>query len=374
METASTPLKILQLVSGIDVNGALVHCHLLSDGLARRGHHVTVACRSGSWLWSQLDERPVRLVTCRMNRWPLSQLTRFADWIRRERFDVMHTHMSSAHMYGIIMKRLTGVPVVATAHSRHVQPWWRLNDLIIANSNATRQFHQRVNRVRQDKIVTIHPFIDTDKFCEPEPHMYRAIRRQWRFPAEARVIVVAGDVVPHKGHTWLFQALPELTKAFPDLRVVLVGRFRRGESCTDRLRQFLIDQQLFKRVKWIGRRNNMQEMLGAADLVVIPSTVEAFGMVALESMSVGTPVIATNTGGLTELITHHQNGILVPPRNPQSLVQAVSRLLRDTGLREQLRVGGQRMIRDRFAPPVLTAEIERVLESVANVYNGRQAA
>lgn len=309
-----------------------------------------------------------------MKRWPLGELRRFANWVRRERFDVLHTHMSSAHMYGILLKQMTGIPVVATAHSRHVQPYWRLNDHVIANSGATRRFHRRVNRVRRDQISTIHCFVDTDRFCDPEPNIYRAIRRQWRFPATTRVIVMGGDVVPHKGHAYLFQALPELTQRFPDLRVVLVGRFRRGESCTNRLRQYLLDHQLYKRVKWIGRRNNMHEMLAAADLVAIPSLVESFGMVALESMAVGTPVIASQTGGLAEWIEHRRNGILVPPRNADAIAQAATELLEDAELRQTLISGGKQLVTTRFSPAALTRAIESVFHQVAHKGNRKHVA
>ena len=227
MEVVPRPLKILQLVSGTDVNGALVHCRLLCRQLALRGHEVTVACRDRSWLWSQMDDSQVRMVTCEMNRRPFDDVRRFADWVRREEFDVMHTHMSSAHMFGIILKQLTGIPVVATAHSRHIQPHWHLNDHVIANSEATRRYHRRFNWLNPRRIETVHCFVDTRKFREPEPIIKRAIRRQWRFAPETRVLVVAGDVVPHKGHWYLFQALPELLDRFDDLRVVVVGRFGR---------------------------------------------------------------------------------------------------------------------------------------------------
>ena len=374
MEPVSPPLKILQIVSGTDVNGALVHCRLLSRELSRRGHDVTIACRTESWLWSQLDDCSLRLVTCEMERWPLAGLRRFADWIRRERFDVLHTHMSSAHMFGIIMKRLTGVPVVATAHSRHVQPWWRLNDRVIANSKSTASFQQRINLVNRCQIATINCFVDTTKFREPGKNVYRAIRRQWRFKPDTRVIVIAGAAVPYKGHMYLFQGLPEMIRQIPDLRVVVVGRFKRGEWYTDRLRKYLVQENLFKRVKWIGRRNNMHEILSAADVVAIPSIVESFGMVALESMAAGTPVVATATGGLKELIDHENDGLLVPARDSGALAKSVLRLFSDPELREKLIAGGQKTVANRYAPEKLTRQIEHVLWQACQPTNSRSAA
>ncbi|MGI9515887.1 MAG: glycosyltransferase family 4 protein [Pirellulaceae bacterium] len=365
MPDRSQSLKILQIASGTDVNGALVHCHLLCRELVRRGHDVTLVCRRRSWLWGRLSDVSLRLVDCEMNRWPPGELRPMADWIRRERFDVMHTHMSRAHMFGIVMKHLTGVPVVATAHSRHFQPHWHLNDRVIANSEATRRFHRRVNQLSPRLMETIHCFIDLDRFTTAHPQIGRALRRQWHFEPDTRVIVVAGDVVPLKGHRYLFDSLPQLIQRYPDLRLVVVGRFYRPESCTRRLRRFQLEHGLERRVKWIGRRDNMHEVLAAADLVVIPSIIESLGMVALESMAAGTPVIASQTGGLTELIVDRHNGLLVPPRDSGAITTAVSELLDDQELARNIRDNGMRWVHERFSPAVLTTQIERVLREVA---------
>ena len=118
----------------------------------------------------------------------------------------------------------------------------------------------------------------------------------------------------------------------------------------------------------------MQDVLGAADLVVMPSLVEAFGMVALESMAVGTPVVASETGGLKELITHRQNGLLVPPRNAPLLGGAITRLLTDPTLRTQIIQGGLQTIQERFTPEVLTRQIETVLYSATQSEKKRLAA
>jgi len=359
-------LKILQLVSGTDVNGALTHCRLLARELANLGHHVSIACRQNCWLWNQMEDSQVRMVTCSMKRWPLAELQRFAQWVRREQFDIMHTHMSSAHLFGILLKQMTGIPVVATAHSRHVQPHWRLNDHVIANSTVTARYHRRYNRVRPDRLATIHCFVDTDKFGSIDPVIYRGLRRQWRFTAETRVLMLAGDVVPHKGQWHLFQCLPELVRRFDDLRIVMVGRFKRGEPYTARLRNFQLEHKLWKRVRWIGRRNNMHEMLSAADVVVVPSIIESLGMVALESMAVGTPVVASRTGGLVELIENEHNGLLVPSKDSAAMTEAVTRVLSDKQLANDLVDEGRRVVAEQFSPLALARQVDEVLFQVAD--------
>jgi len=128
-------LKILQLISGTGVNGAVTYCKFLSEQLEQFGHQVTVLCRPGGWLQQQLPPT-IEVVESDFSRRPL-ELRRMAKWIRKQRFDVMHSHMSSAHFFGGLMRLMTGTPVIATAHQCSLQLHWRLNDHVIANSDAT---------------------------------------------------------------------------------------------------------------------------------------------------------------------------------------------------------------------------------------------
>lgn len=363
-EENTRSLNVLQIISGLDVNGALEHCRLLSRELCRSGHNVTILSRRGSWLWKHVDEIPLQMVECDMNRWPLTDVWRMARWVSAQRFDVMHTHMSRAHMYGIMLSRLTGIPVVATAHCQHVQPYWYLNDFVIANSSSTLRFQRRVNRISKKKARTIHCFVDIERFTQVDDHWRKGIRNQWRVQPEQKVIGIIGDVVPYKGHKYLFQALPELVRRFPDLKLVVVGRFKRDEPFTRQLRRFQLEHHLTRRVKWIGRRDNIHQIMKALDVVVIPSLVESLGMVALEAMAAGRPVVAARTGGLKDVIRHEYNGLLVKRYDSAGLASAVSQILSVPELGEHLVRNGGQWVRENVAPAVLTHEIAGIYRNV----------
>ena len=358
-------MKILQIISGVEVNGALMHCKLLSQELARNGHDVTLMCRRDSWIWDQVDQDLVRVVASEMNRWPLGQLFAAARWIRSEQFDVMHTHMSRAHTYGILMKHLSGVPVVATAHNRHIQVHWCLNDYVIANSEATRSFHCRYNGVPRRKVETIHCFIDRSRFDGVSDIMRKQIRERWRISQQAPVIGIVGAVTKRKGHWYLFQALPQLLERFPDLRLVIVGGFDRQDPYVQKLRAFQKKHQLIGKIKWWGARKHIQNVMQGLDALVVPSLEEPMGMVPLEAMATGTPVIASKTGGLVEVIQHQENGLLIPRRDSEAIVQAVSRVLEDQDLRQQLITSGFRWVNDQFSSETLSGRVEQALLSTS---------
>ncbi len=354
-------MKILQIISGRNVNGALVHCKLLSGRLSELGHEVTVLCRPDSWIWDQLDDANLRVVASELNRWPLTELVRTARWVRDEKFDVIHTHMSRAHAYGVLLRWFSGVPVVATAHNRHVQVHWRFNDRVIANSEATRRFHCLVNRVERHKVETIHCFVDLPKFARLHQRSGIRLKRQWRLADDQPVLGIVGDVTPRKGHWYLFKSLPGLVRRFPDLQLIVTGRFERNEGYVKKLRRFLLEHQLARRVKWLGRRSDIPEIMAALDVLVVPSIEEPMGMVPLEAMAAGTPVVAARTGGLVEVVRDEINGIIIPSRCFKSIEVAVGRLLSDQGLRDRLTKNGLQWVQQQFSPSVLSEKIERTL-------------
>ena len=357
-----TDLNILQIISGRNVNGAVTYCKFLSQQLLDQGNQVTVLCRPGGWLKEHLDPR-ANLVESDLRRRPL-ELQRTARWIRGQGFDVMHTHMSRAHTFGVLMRMMTGVPVVATAHQCSLQVHWRMNSHVIANSAWTERYQQRINRVPSDRLDTVHCFTDLARFSQVTPRDVYVVRRQLRLRDDELVLGVVGDIIPRQGQLYLFRALESIIQRVPNLKLVLLGRFHREEPYVRRLRTMQIQQQLWRRVKWLGLRDNVQDFMAAFDLCVVPSVEEPLGLVALEALAAGTPVVASEVGGLPEIIEPGRHGLLVPPRDPQALAEAVIELAGDPARRQAFGEAGQQMVAQRFDPVKLACDVEAILRRV----------
>ena len=355
-------MKILQIISGRGVNGALVYCKVLSEDLVRRGHQVTILCRPGSWIQSHVDTSLVRIVESEMTRFPLTELKRMAGYVRDQRFDLMHSHMTRGQNFGVGLKWLTGVPVIATAHNRHLEFHWNFNDYVIANSQATFDYHRRVNRISPQRMETIYCCTDSDRQTGGNQRAVQAVRQKLRLRPDDFLIGMIGEISVRKGHLQLVRALPDIVRQVPQLKVVFVGRFGRRQSHTRKIRRFLLRHGLAGRTCWVGRRANVCDFMAASEITVVPSLEEPLGLVAIESLMTGTPVVASRTGGLTEIVRHRENGLLVPPANPGHLAQAIVSLARDEKLRSQLGQQGRRSVADNFAP-------RRLIDAVENVYN-----
>ncbi|MFK7767532.1 MAG: glycosyltransferase family 4 protein [Mariniblastus sp.] len=338
------------------MNGALTYCKFITEQLRTFGHEVVVLCRADGWLQEHLDPS-IEIIESEQTRNPF-ELHRIGSWIRKNNFDLIHTHMSRGHAFGVLMRMLTGVPVVATAHSCSFQIHWRMNDLVIANSQATYDYHRRVNRIPAERMEKIFCFTELERFKKVQPLDITIVKRQMRLTSDEFLCGVVGEVVARKGHLYLFQALDEIVKAIPNFKLVMLGRFSREEAYVKKLRSIQETHQLFRRVKWLGLRSNVQDFMAAFDVLAVPSIEEPLGLVALEALAAGTPVIAARTGGLPEIVRPGENGILVPPKDPRQLAAAIIELAKSAEERKRLGQNGRAMVQSEFDPVGLTKEVE----------------
>lgn len=365
-------MKIMQIISGAAVNGAITHCLLLTRELARRGHDVTLVCRPGAWIGEQLASDPVKVIHSDQHRWPGDELRRIAKVLDDGCFDVIHTHMSRAHLFGVLLRLFTRVPRVASAHCRHIQPHWALNDMVITASESTRRFHRRVNFVPGHRIVKIHNFVDGKRFENLAPETRHTIRRPLGIADSDLLITVVANVMPRKGQRYAIAALPQILAATPSARLLLVGD---EDQAYTKLVQSEADRlNVSPHIHWLGRRDDIPNLLGASDLFLLPSLEETMPLAILEAMAAGLPTVATNVGGVAECISQGETGLLVPRHNHRALGEAVIELLSDSEKRRRMGKAARRRYEESFSIESQTAATEAVFEQMVSRQRARRAA
>lgn len=359
--SAVIAMHIMEVVSGTGMNGAILHCVLVAREFVRRGHQVTVVCYPDSWVASRLVDSGAEIIHSDLHRWPADELRRIARIARERNVDVIHTHNSRSNFFGILLRLLSGIPSVATAHSRHIQLHWMFNDRVIAASEATARYQRRFNFVRASRLDLVYNFVDPRHVAVESGAVRQRVRGE--FGADARCLLVAavGNVIPRKGQLHLVEAMPHVLDAVPEARLLVVGDHTNPAYSAEvhaRAKSLGVESS----IHWAGNRADVAEILRACDLFVLGSREETLPLAILEAMAAGLPVVATNVGGVPECVLQNQTGVLVPAGDSNALAEALVGLLRDEDLRRRLgRAGRERVLR-HFSVESQAPKIESVFQ------------
>jgi glycosyltransferase involved in cell wall biosynthesis len=347
-------MNIVIATSKRKVNGAVVHARRILPRLVARGHRVWLAAPPDSWLAAQAaGEAP--LLPTDFRRWPLGEVGRVAEFCRRERIDLFHSHSTRASHFGAMLQALHGVPSVAHLHSDTFQAHVYFHSLLIAVSHHTLARHRRWRAGLGERGVVLPNFVDAAAW-RPASGGDR-LRELLGVPTTVPVLFVAGQICQTKGQDLAVKALAIVRRTHPSAVLALAGRGRlkrhhEGEG-----------------VHALGYRDDLPELLPHATVVVVPSRREAFSLVAAEAMACGVPVVAANAGGVAEVIAGGA-GLLVPRNDPAALAAAIDGLLADPAARERMGEAGRRIVRERYAPETHLETLERDYESVVASRSG----
>lgn len=345
-------LKVLQVISDFDVGGAGRYLITLLKQDAFRELEVKVACPGGGALARNLASLGVEVLDLEQadRSFTPSLLRQLFRLLRRYRFDVVHTHASLA---GRIAARLAGYPaIVLTRHglgSRAFRgpAFWlnrlageMLTDRIIAISGAVRD-HLVAGGISPERVTVIHNGVDLREFppgLDPRP-----VREELGL-GTGPVVGMIARLVPEKGHDYLLLAARQVVDRLPEARFLLVGDGPERDRLSALARQLGLEAH----VLFAGFRPDIPQVVAAQDLAVLSSTSEGLGLVLLEAMAGGKPVVATRVGGIPEVVEDGYTGILVPPRDPSSLARAILGLLEDREMARRMGLAGRQRVEKKF--------------------------
>jgi glycosyltransferase involved in cell wall biosynthesis len=269
----------------------------------------------------------------------LARTSKLAVWawrplvskLRGDQIDVLHAHKFGSNLWGSILGRLSRIPVVV-AHehswSYEGQPLRRFldrdviarnADVIVAVSREDARRMVEVERIEPSKIRFIPNGI------APLERTGHDVRSELGIADGMPVIATVGQLRPEKAVEVLVEAARLLTPRFPDLQVLIVGHGPVEED----LRRLVSQASLERTVRFLGRRTDVPDVLDAIDLAICCSDREGSPLSIMEYMAAGKPVVATRVGGVPDLVEDAVHGLLVPPRRPDELADAIAALLSD---------------------------------------------
>jgi glycosyltransferase involved in cell wall biosynthesis len=210
--------------------------------------------------------------------------------------------------------------------------------------------------VAQSKIRVVLNGIDFDRVREPEPSARDAIRREWA-PAGEALLVCVGRLHPEKGYDVLFEAMPQVSRDLTGrVRLLVLGEGSFEAEYRRHISRLGLDQI----VHFLGFKRDAPAYIAAADVFVLASVAEAFGLVLAEALYLGTPVVTTRVGGIPEIVDDGRDGVLVPPSDAGALASALTSLARSPELRRSLSGAGRAKVLERFRFDRMVAQYESV--------------
>lgn len=270
---------------------------------------------------------------------------------------IIHSNSTTAHLVGGIAGERTGVPAVW--HCRDLVPLGRLAPQlaakaarIVAISHCVADFLEKEG-VPRDKIAVIHNGLDPDQW---RPKARSFLRESLGLSDDAFVFGAVGQLVPWKNHAAFIEAAAQIARApgCAHARFAIIGGDLWGEQATyeRQLRELVKKHDLVERFNFIPHQIDGADALGALDTLVHAAQDEPFGRVIMEAMALSKPVIAVNSNGPAEIVTHEHDGLLVPGADLQSLAQnlaaAMQRVLHDDNLRARLGEEARLTVESRF--------------------------
>jgi glycosyltransferase involved in cell wall biosynthesis len=293
----------------------------------KRGYGMMIACQPGSGIQKAARDKGIPVISLRMRAAidPLAILG-CARAIQKNSIDLVHTHSSVDSWCCSLASRLSGVPVVRSRHlGIPIQTnyfsyflYMRLADRIITSGEAVRKRMIEVNGYDPRKIVSIPAGIDEQKFSpeiDGDP-----VRKEFNLRPGDFLLGVVSMLRKWKGHLYLLEAVKALGERIPDLKLLIAGSGPQEET----IREFIRENGLNGKVIMAGYREDVPQILKSLDLFVFPSyTNEAAPQVILQAMAMGIPVISTFVGGIEDVVSNGETGILVPPADARALSEAI---------------------------------------------------
>ncbi|MEK9155871.1 MAG: glycosyltransferase family 4 protein [Patescibacteria group bacterium] len=330
-------IKVVQVIADSAPGGGPSHVLGLLKHLDKQRFECFLICPSGYLAREAKKIAAVEVINLpfrsKFDLWSLWQFNRILQQIRvkGDPFGsmIVHSHGSRAGL-AARWRRLTLVKYIYTEHrfdadfhlknslNEKVQLWLlgvlnHKTDWIVAVSTSVANFLLKNNLAPPGRLTVIPNAIEAERIKPPNLHSF----------AKAPVIGTIGNLNTQKGHCYLIKAFDLLSQKYPESRLEIVG----GGDQEDNIKYQISNIKNKKGITLLGRREEPEKFLKKWDVFVLPSVAEAFGIVLLEAMAAGVPIVAANVGGIPDIIENNKNGVLVPPRQPEALAKAIGEIL-----------------------------------------------
>lgn len=276
-------------------------------------------------------------------------ILRIRKIIKNRKVEVIHASSGYTAISGVLASLFLKLPIIYTLQMPVSFSWWtrfffsffgkRISQRIAVSKAIAQSVEQGGFSFTSQKVDrVIYCGIDLQRFM-PIDNAKRSLKLR-RYP----VVGAVGRLIPRKGYDYLLRAMPDIKKAYPDIKLVLAGDGEEKEN----LKMIANELDVQESVVFLGNRKDIPEVMNSFDVFVLPSLSEGLGVVVLEAFAAGKPVVASKVEGIPEMVINGENGFLVPIRDSDALAERIITLLKDPLLASRMGKKGRRLVEENF--------------------------
>jgi len=383
-KTIDKPVRILH-VTATTTGGIGLLLLYLAKHLDKKKFDVTVAFGPGYMLDEEFFKEGISVYTISISRKiaPFSIVKGFLQiyrLIKEKRFDIVHSHTSVGGLIGRIAGKLAGVPVVIWSihgfashegQNRFKKYFFLLieklldkfTDHYVAVSEALKKEGIQNRILTSNKITVIHNGIELRNYNKN----FNVIQKKKELGIEMSRTII-GTVTrfePQKAIHDFLVSVSYVKKTYPDIKVVIAG----DGPLRREIEKLINDLKLNDNITLLGWRNDVPEILAVLDIFCQSSLWEGCPMVLLEAMAVGKPIIATDVGGVKEIVEDDNTGILVPPADPKAMGDAIVKLINNKEKAIKMGMNGRKRAESFFNMDFMLTKYERLYQDLLKRFN-----
>ncbi|MFC1599716.1 glycosyltransferase family 4 protein [Patescibacteria group bacterium] len=352
--------------------GAENQMYLLAKFLDKEKYEVKLICSDykslGDWA-ARFEAEGIEVVKLNVfHKHDPRHYVQLKEYIKREPCDLMHIHVwnPASCRYAFMAANKYNLPLIVTEHDPFELPKFKKyikNKLmrrvqkIVTVSHANEKLMQNLFPELKNYTTTILNGIDATWFESQLLNFSEAKIKEFReeeFDAsdDTKVILTVAELHERKGLTYLIKAMPTILEKIPNTKLVIVGEGPQRPELEKLIQE--------KNIKLLGHRKDIPKLMASANLFVLPSVKEAFGLVILEAMAAWLPVLASNVGGIPEIIEDNVNGFLVEPKDSDALAKKILELFNENFKFEEYIKNAQAILKDKFDAKAMAKQYEKI--------------
>lgn len=364
-------VKVLHLVEDLRIGGLERVIADIAQGLDKQKFDVGVWCVArGGEVAAELEEKGLDVkILGTFSCYNPCRIVRIAWLLKKSRADIVHTHGYFASVIGRSAAKIAGVPILI--HHMHSTYWEYgkkhifferflslLTQKVVCCSKAVEDFVTEHLKVNPSKTIVVYNGVDEEKFISTENS---ALKTTLGIQSTDPVVGTVSSLYHHKGHRYLLQAVPLVLSVFPSTKFLIVG----DGPLRKKLEGQAKDLNIAAHLVFTGRRKDIPGLLSVMDIFVLPSCFrEGLGISIIEAMASEKPVVATEIGGIPEVVADEETGYLVQPRNPDALAKAIVNLLQSPQRAKEMGRRGRTRFEERFTKRKMLSEVEHLYSSL----------